>query len=317
MAIRRVELGNELYDHAPLIDRAIPTPEAYGRKATRWIRAIKRRFPHARVAAVGLGSSLWWPPRTRRGRWDPGVLSTLRGEDALTFHTYWKPPRGRLSRARLSKVLAAPLRRLFQLRSGGLRLLPDGVVAWVTEWNVWHGSPLLRDMGERPLRRRVPAGAAGRAPGAPGGPPRAHQPHSHSQPCSPTRRGSAPTSRRRFRSRPRRWGGSSARCIRCCRAALGVRQLTFKDAPRIQGTRFAAIQAVAIQGRGVLLLNLDRAQASRPAGRRAPRATGPWTRSGRGRSARITGHAGEISHQAVGVRGPLSLPPYSVNRLDC
>jgi hypothetical protein len=92
---------------------------------------------------VGPGSSLWWPPRTRRGRWDPGVLSTLRGEDALTFHTYWKPPVGRLSRARLSKVLAAPLRRLFQLRPGGLRLLPDGVAAWVTEWNVWHGSPLM------------------------------------------------------------------------------------------------------------------------------------------------------------------------------
>ena len=44
MAIRRVELGNELYDHAPLIDRAIPTPKAYARKANRWIRAIKRRI---------------------------------------------------------------------------------------------------------------------------------------------------------------------------------------------------------------------------------------------------------------------------------
>ena len=315
MAIRRVELGNELYDHARLIDRAIPTPEAYGRKASRWIRAIKRRFPHARVAAVALGSSLWWPPRTRRGRWDPGVLSTLRGEDALTFHTYWKPPVGRLSHARLSKVLAAPLRRLFQLRAGGLRLLPDGVVAWVTEWNVWHGSPLLGTWANGLSDAEYLLALLGE--------PRVRQEDLH-----------ALINRRPFAAlfaNAEGFGANEPATVPFAPTAVGrilgemypplsggprVRQLTFKDAPRIQGTRFAAIQAVAIQHRGVLLLNVDGHRHRVQLGE-GPACDGTldsiWARPG----ARITGHAGEVRHQAVGVEGPFFLPPYSVNRLDC
>jgi len=315
MVIRRVELGNELYGHAPLIDRAIPTPEAYGRKATRWIRAIKRRFPHARVAAVGLGSSLWWPPRTRRGRWDPGVLRTLRGEDALTFHTYWKPPVGRLSRARLSKVLAAPLRRLFQLRSGGLRLLPDGVVAWVTEWNVWHGSPLLGTWANGLSDAEYLLALLGE--------PRVRQEDLH-----------ALINRKPFAAlfaNAEGFGANQPATVPFAPTAVGrilgemypllsggprVRQLTFKDAPRIQGTRFAAIQAVAVQHRGVLLLNLTRhTHRVRPG--EGPGCEGTldsiWARP----AARITGHAGEITHRTAQAGATLSLPPYSVNRLDC
>ncbi len=315
MAIRRVELGNELYDHAPLIDRAIPTPKAYGRKATRWIRAIKRRFPHARVAALVLGSSLWWPPRTRRGRWDSGVLSTLRGEDALTFHTYWKPPVGRLSRARLSKVLAAPLRRLFQLRSGGLRLLPAGVVAWVTEWNVWHGSPLLGTwanglsdaeyllalLGEPRVRQEDLHALINRKPFA--------ALFANAEGFGANQPATVPFA-------PTAVGRILGEMYPLLSGGPGVRQLTFKDAPRIQGTRFAAIQAVAIQHRGVLLLNLTRHK------HRVRLAEGPgcegtldsiWARP----AARITGHAGEISHRTEQAGGTLSLPPYSVNRLDC
>ncbi len=142
MPIRRVELGNELYYSAPLVLRAIPTPEAYGRKATRWIDAIHARFPDAQIAAVGFG----YPPGDadrRQASWDRRVRRTLHGESALTFHAYWDAPRTRrLSGGSLSDALAAPLRLLGKLRSRGLRRLPDGVDAWVTEWNVWHGAKL-------------------------------------------------------------------------------------------------------------------------------------------------------------------------------
>lgn len=314
MPIRWVELGNELYSHATLIDRVMPTPEAYGRMATRWIRAIKRRFPHARVAAVGLGTSLWWPPRTRRGRWDPGVLSTLRGEDGLTFHTYWRTPRGRLTRARLSKVLAAPLRRLSQLRVGGLRQLPDGVGAWVTEWNVWHGSRLRGTWANGLSDAEYLVGLLGQ--------PRVRQEDLHSliyrRPfaalfantegygAGPATVPFAPTAVGRILGEihPLLSGGPR------------VRQLTVQRSPRIQGTRFAAIQAVAIQRRGVLLLNLTRHE------HRIRLDDGPacdgtldsiWARP----AARITGHAGEILHRTAQVDETLSLPRYSVNRLDC
>ena len=314
MPIRRVELGNELYDHAPLVDRAFPTPAAYGRKASRWIRAIKRRFPHARVAAVGLGSSLWRPPRTRRGRWDPAVLRTLRGEDALTFHAYWTPPAGRLSHARLSKVLAAPLRRLFELRAGGLRLLPDGVVAWVTEWNVWHGSPLrgtwangladaeylLALLGEprvrqedlHPLVHRQPFAALFGNPEGFG----ADEP-----PTVPF----APTA----------VGRTSASCIRRCRAALAcVSSRSGRSAHSGHPNRGHA----GGRDRGSRRPAAERRRARR----RVQLDAGPacdgtldsiWARP----SARITGHAGEVRHQTIAAEGPLALPPYSVNRLDC
>ena len=314
MPIRRIELGNELYFHAPLIDRAVPTPKAYGRKATRWIRAIKGQFPHARVAAVGFGGSPSWPSRTRRGRWDRGVLSTLRGEDAITFHPYWKTPPGRLTRARLSKVLAAPLRRLSLLRYGGLRQLPNGVVAWVTEWNISHKSSLrgtwangLSDaeyllglLGERRVRQEDLQALIF------GNPFAALFANAEAFGDTPSTVPFAPTA----------VGRALGELYPLLSGGARVRQLAVRDSPRIPGTRLAAVRAVALQGRGALLLNLTGHQ------RRVRLASGPacdgtldsvWAPP----AARITGHAGEISHRAVEIQGPLSLPRRSVNRLSC
>jgi hypothetical protein len=314
MPIRRIELGNELYFHAPLVDQAVPSAKAYGRKATRWIRAIKRRFPDALIAAVGFGGSLWSPPRTRRGRWDPGVLRTLRGEDALTFHTYWKPPPGRLSRAKLSKVFAAPLRRLSLLRVGGLRQLPDGVAAWVTEWNISHGSSLrgtwanaLSDaeyllglLGERRVRQEDLQALIFRNPFA------ALFANSEAFGDEPS---TVPFARTAV-------GNALGEMHPLLSGGPRVRRLTVRHSPRIPGTRLAAVRAVAVQGRGALLLNLTGHE------RRVWLASGPacgetlnsvWARP----AARITGHAGEVSHRTVTIQAPLSLPPHSVNRLSC
>jgi hypothetical protein len=314
MPIRRLELGNELYFHAPLIDEAVPTPKAYGRKATRWISAIKGDFPHARVAALGFGGSPSWPSRTRRGRWDRGMLSTLRGEDAITFHTYCKTPAGHLTRARLSKVFAAPLRRLSVLRHGGLRRLPNGVAAWVTEWNIWHKSSLrgtwangLSDaeyllglLGERRVRQEDLQALIFRNPFA------ALFANAQAFGDKPSTVPFAPTA----------VGRALGELYPLLSGGARVRELKVRHSPRILGTRFAAVRAVAVQGRGALLLNLTGHQ------RRVRLAGGPacdgtldsvWAPP----AARITGHAGEISHRAVQVQGPLSLPRRSVSRLSC
>ena len=79
MPIRQIELGNEFYSHAPLVDRAIPTPEAYGRKATRWIAAIKRRFPRAQVAAVDSATPLVATPHPARAVGPRGAQHASRG----------------------------------------------------------------------------------------------------------------------------------------------------------------------------------------------------------------------------------------------
>jgi hypothetical protein len=107
MPIRRIELGNELYYSAPLVVDAMPTAASYGRKATRWIAAIKARFPGVRITASGFG----YPRRPgdeRQTGWNRGLRRTLRGESALSFHDYWPAPPGRrLTGANLSAALAA------------------------------------------------------------------------------------------------------------------------------------------------------------------------------------------------------------------
>jgi hypothetical protein len=314
MPVRWVELGNELYFHAPLIDEAIPSARAYGRKATRWIDAIKKEFPHARVAAVGFGGPRSWSGDARRRHWDWRMLSTLRGEDALTFHTYWRTPRGRLSPPRLAKVLAAPLRRLAVLRSAGLGKLPGGVQAWVTEWNVWHGSSLrgtwvnglmnaeylLGLLGETRVRQEDLHALIFRNPFAALFPNQdAFGDQTSTVPFAPTA-----TGRALGELHPLLYDGP------------GVRRLKIRHAPRIDGTRFPAVRAVEVEGRGALLLNLtDRQRRVRPAGASACEGTldSIWARPG----VRITGHAGEVSHRTVQTEGSMRLPRYSVNRLSC
>ena len=192
--------------------------------------------------------------------------------------------------------------------------MPDGVVAWVTEWNVRHGSKLrgtwanglsdaeylLALLGDPRVRQEDLHALIYRQPFA------ALFANDNGFGAKPATVPFAPTA----------VGSALGESIRCCRAGPRWRRLTVPQAPRIHGTRFAAIQAVAIRRRGALLLNLTgHKHRVRLADEPACEGTldSIWARP----EARITGHAGEISHRAVEVRGPLSLPRYSVNRLDC
>jgi len=89
--IRYVELGNEYYfgrGADAYIHDKYPTAEAYAKDATRWAEAIKRRFPDARVAAVGSGGG---PAHTseRRRFWNDGLVPALGDAvDAITIHKY-------------------------------------------------------------------------------------------------------------------------------------------------------------------------------------------------------------------------------------
>ena len=314
MPIRRIELGNELYYSAPLVVKAIPTPEAYGRKATRWIEAIRARFPGAQIAAVGFG----YPPGDadrRQAGWDRRVRKTLRGESALAFHAYWDAPRtGRVSGASLSAALAAPLRLLATLRSRGLRRLPKGVGAWVTEWNVWHGASLRGTWANGLADAAYLLGLLGE--------PSVSQedlhPLVHSQPMAalfgnplgfrdgPATIRYAPTAVGEAMGLlyPELWGGAR------------VRRLKVSDAPRIAGTRLAAVRGVAVGGRGALLVNLTgRRRALDPTAGVSCDGTldSVWARP----SARITGQPGQVRRRSRRPRGSLALPPHSISRLSC
>jgi hypothetical protein len=317
MPVHWIELGNELYFGDQLILRKFPTPESYGREATRWIKAIKADFPNAQIAAVGLGFQSNGG-RGRRGGWDRRVHKTLRGESALTFHTYWKVPAGRrLSGKKLATALAAPIRRFWLLRSGGLRRLPKGVDAWVTEWNVWHTAG-LRGTWANGLSDAEYLLALMAEPSV--GQEDLH-PLIHSRPLAALFGNSHGfgdgTSTVRFA--PTAVGEAIGELYPALRGGAQVQALDVPKAPRIRGTRIAAVRGVAVQGaqgRQVLLVNLTgRWQRLQLATGLAcgGRLDSVWAEP----SARIDGTPGQVHRRTLGSQGSFSLPSYSISRLTC
>jgi hypothetical protein len=134
LPIRWVELGNELYVNAAVNRQVFPTGAVYGQVATTWISAIKAAFPGVRVAVCG------YSYLGRLNPWNSSLLSTVRGEDAITFHTYWNPaPAGAnagVGATPFTALLASTQRRFANLVNHDLPILPPGVTAWVTEWNL-------------------------------------------------------------------------------------------------------------------------------------------------------------------------------------
>eukprot|EP01047_Picozoa_sp_COSAG01_P024957 COSAG01_NODE_1559_length_9922_cov_47.974651_4_plen_587_part_00 len=67
--VTHVELGNEMYDTSRAdVMRQYPQPRDYSDKMLGWIKAIKREFPKAQVALVGmLANAATWPQQARPG----------------------------------------------------------------------------------------------------------------------------------------------------------------------------------------------------------------------------------------------------------
>jgi hypothetical protein len=141
LPVQRIELGNELY--LPRYAERFRSGRDYGQEATRWIAALKARFPGVQVAAAGYTpvDAAGKRPDAREAGWNAQMLSALRGEDAITFHPYFGSGLGLAQRPAGSRAaataLAAPARATQALRAGGLAALPPGVGAWLTEWNLF------------------------------------------------------------------------------------------------------------------------------------------------------------------------------------
>lgn len=146
LQVTRVELGDELY--LPPYAGRFPSGAAYGRVATRWIAALQGAFPGVQVAADAFAGAdvNAGMPNARTLGWNAGLRSTLRGESALSLHTYFSSglPSGARPRAvaAAATMLSAPARRWAQVRPL-LAQLPPGVSAWVTEWNLFDPSALV------------------------------------------------------------------------------------------------------------------------------------------------------------------------------
>ncbi|MBA3648846.1 MAG: T9SS type A sorting domain-containing protein [Chitinophagales bacterium] len=149
MDVTYIELGNEFYilgtnngegdgDSALLI-KEFPTANAYGDTCTVWIDSIRRYFPNAKIAAQGTFNKTG---EDRRETWDELVATTLKGEDAITYHCYYagENPNCKNPGKYLSSDIAEFLWRPFDawniLYSKDLSILKKGNEAWITEYNL-------------------------------------------------------------------------------------------------------------------------------------------------------------------------------------
>ncbi len=153
--IKYVELGNELDETGGNVDYAyyFPTPQSYVNKVNAWIPVLKQDFPGVQVAIVGGTGNICQhapnqTPNSAEPIWDKAVLSGVHGEDGVVFHTYYVsnlPSGGSVrSPSDLSTLLSTATQSCFSnLQNYRLNLLPSGVSAWITEWNLWIDNGVL------------------------------------------------------------------------------------------------------------------------------------------------------------------------------
>lgn len=138
--VDRIELGNELYDPAfDRYSRLYPSGREYGHAANRWMKTIRASFPDARFGVVMWDdASTLTPILPQRVRhWNADVLSVVRSEQALIFHPYWRIAATNTGPNDLAaELLRAAAYHWERVASTDLTLLPRGVEAWLTEWNV-------------------------------------------------------------------------------------------------------------------------------------------------------------------------------------
>jgi hypothetical protein len=139
LPVRYIELGNELWDPRVPYPARFATGAAYGAAMNPWIRALKRHFPTAKIAVSGADetapSTLTALGGARFSSWNAGLLSTVRGENAIAIHPYWGLPDQATPGSDVPSTLVAGQDhwRLFSRQT--LSKLPAHLPVWLTEWN--------------------------------------------------------------------------------------------------------------------------------------------------------------------------------------
>lgn len=139
MPVRYIELGNELWDPRPPYPTVFPTGAAYGRAMTPWIRALRLRYPHALIAVSGadetVPSLLATVGGPRYRGWNAALLSTVRGENAIAIHPYWTLPGVATPGSSVRATLLAGPDHWDAFTRQTLGRLPARLPVWLTEYN--------------------------------------------------------------------------------------------------------------------------------------------------------------------------------------
>ncbi len=139
LPVRYIELGNELWDPRGAYPARFPTGAIYGAAMNPWIRALRRRFPAAKIAVSGadetVPSTLTALGGARFSGWNASLLSTVRGEDAIAIHPYWGLPNQATAGSDVPSTLVAGEDHWRAFSRQTLDALPPHLPVWLTEWN--------------------------------------------------------------------------------------------------------------------------------------------------------------------------------------
>jgi len=138
LPVRYIELGNEFYmdDHPKSYNylNNYPDIKDYADTCRIWVPKLRREFPEARIAMIGINNPAGWTGanRQRSRDWNRVLVENLSGfdVDAFTFHNYAK---NNFDDQTPEDMIAQSANRVnFK---GIERGIPDKYPFWVTEYN--------------------------------------------------------------------------------------------------------------------------------------------------------------------------------------
>ena len=143
--VEYVELGNEFYFATKNYRQVFPSPKHYAKIANQWISAIKKEFPEAKIAVIGVGSR-GENKSSRRYKWNEEIIATtLPSADAITIHKYHS---NGLANQKISTekypyfleedvplILSQPFKS-WDKTSNTISDFPENKEIWVTEYNL-------------------------------------------------------------------------------------------------------------------------------------------------------------------------------------
>ncbi|MDQ3049331.1 MAG: hypothetical protein M3Q95_00450 [Bacteroidota bacterium] len=165
LPVQFVELDNEFYLGDEFYIKKYPTGKEYGEVCNEWIAAIKQKFKGVKVGIIGNsireGAAKKEKPHAQRGQnWNRDLLAVVKNADAMTFHVYGGGGMNYLGnfsatddeetaakanavqqafdrKESIQYALSIPFIRWNNSNTYDYKILPSGMKAWITEYNLF------------------------------------------------------------------------------------------------------------------------------------------------------------------------------------
>ena len=146
MPIKYIELGNELYFNIENYKQVFPQPEDYASLASEWTSTLKKEFPNAEIAVLGVVPEPEKPSRLQN--WHRALFEgqNSTSADAVTLHIYTgqglddnqsSKSYPYFTRKDVPIILGEPFREWQTMREReAYKLIPKDRKIWLTEYNL-------------------------------------------------------------------------------------------------------------------------------------------------------------------------------------